>query len=282
MLRRRWIACGFAASFLGCALLSGCATVTTTVPPADYKKLPWPHTYRITTTDGEIRETSYAETHDSALVVVRPAAPLHDPRPYPVTIRYDEIESIETTRRTSILYLEAGAITGRNFGAASATYSQTRAVFELGYMGGERSAYEKRRWDAGGTFYLAASGEDSRIGVKARARYRVHRNVSFDVSAGPLFGWWDGSFINGFVGGGSVNLSPWFALRSEYMTYNAPSWKQDIGETFIEHPGGYEQVWYNGAVIRGGPAWFTLGVGAALFVALLVYFSTNPVLIPST
>lgn len=273
-------------SFLLSALLfcvvSGCATVRTTVPPEKYDELRWPADYRITSRDGEVRKTNYVKSDDSTLTIVAPTNPAWDRRQYPVTLRYSEIDSIEREQTISVLYLEAGAIYGKNFGVESNVHSDWRAVFELGYMSGERSDFSKPRWDLGGTAYLAAADTDSRIGLRARARYRAHRNISFGISAGPLFGWWDGSFFNGFVGGGSVNFGSWFALRSEYMAYNAPPWLEDVGETFVEHPGGYEQVWYNGAVLSGTPAWFTVGVGAGAFVALIILFMINPPEFPTS
>lgn len=266
-------------SLLVIALLSGCSTVRITVPPSEYRKLSWPHTYEVVTKDGEIREASWIETPDTALVIMRPRFAMKDPRSYPVSIHYDQIDSITTTRRVSLVYLEMGFVTGKNFGVESPDYSKNRATFDVGYMGGDHNPYNRPRWDGGVTLYLAASERDTRVGLKGHANYRLNRSIQFDLAAGPLFNWWDGNTFNGFVGGVGVDLSPWFSLKSEYTTWKVEPWQDG---DLVEHSGGYEQVWYNGAAIRGGPAWFTAGLGAGALTVLIILFMISPPEFPTS
>ncbi|HEX6792157.1 MAG TPA: hypothetical protein VF247_12670 [Candidatus Krumholzibacteria bacterium] len=266
MSRRR------AAAFAAIALISGCATVRTPVPPAAYRILPPSDTYTITSSDGEVHEANDIKTTDSTLVIVRPRYTPYDRHRYPVTLRYDEIESIETSEHVSLLYLEAGAVAGKNFGAASPDYSRWRATFDVGYLTGEREPVDAPRWDYGGTLFLGISDRDTRVGLKGHALHRFNRTVALDVNAGPLFNWWDGNTFNGFVGGVGVDLGPYFSLQSEYTTFKVEPWSEGSGGDTIHHPGGYEQVWYNGAALHGRPAWVTVGLGVAAFVVLTAIF----------
>jgi hypothetical protein len=268
---RRWVALPTAL-----LLLTSCATVHHVVPPEDYRKLHWPNTYHVKTKGELERVSSSIESNDSSLVIVRPSYPLQDKRHYPVTIPYHQIESIETQKQESVLFIELGAVTGKNFGDESDSYARNRVIFELGYLTGKRDKFVAPRWDKGLTFYLGAGDAESRIGLKARARYRMNNTISFDVGAGPLFNWWDGHFVNGFVGGIGVGITPYINLRSEYMSFGIDEWKTGSGASTVTHPSGLEQVWYNGATFSGAPAWFAIGVAGAAFVALLVIFIIAP------
>jgi hypothetical protein len=248
------------------AVASGCATVRTTIPPSEYKNLRWPTTYTIISRDGEIREASDILKQDSSLVVVRPRYPLNDRRKYPVTIAYDDIESIETVQHRNILHVEAGAEGGPNLGDDSDEYSSWIGVIELGYVAGELTRPVPRGWGYGGTMFVALGESAARVGLKARARYRFNPDLSLDFGAGPMLDTPDDGFLAGFVGG--VGLRAWSSLsvRSEIVTYHVKPWSER--ETHVNHPGGTEVVWYNGAAVLGTPAWITMGVA---FVAIIVY-----------
>ena len=89
-----------------------------------------------------------------------------------------------------------------------------------------------------------------------------------------LTSWNDGLF-NGFIGGVGVNLGSFFTLKSEYMLYGVPPWRESgytysDGYTYRNYPGGYEKVWYNGVAFRGTLGWVTASVGSVALIAFVV------------
>lgn len=257
------------ASGFALAAASGCATVRTTIPRSEYKNLRWPNTYTITSRDGEIREASNLVKRDSVLVIVNPRYPLNDRRHYPVEIPYDEIESIETLKYRRVIHVEAGAQWGPNLGTESGEYNSWVGVIEMGYLSGELGGPGKPEWGYGGTMLITLGESEARVGLKARARHRLNDNLSLDFGAGPMLDTADDGFFAGFVGG--VGLSGWslVSLRSEVVTYHVKPWREDLGTSYIDHPGGgTEVVWYNGAAFVGKPAWITMGV---VFVGTIAY-----------
>jgi hypothetical protein len=269
------------ASFLIVSLLSNCATVRTPVPPSDYRKISWPHTYAVTTKDGKVREASNIQKADSSLTVVNSSDLSSDQLGYPVTIPYRDIKSIERIGQHSILHVEVGIETGKNSGDPSLHYTSTIGVFELGYVTGELRPV-RPKWGFGGTM-MAALGNEARIGLKARARYRFNPWLSSDIVAGPMVTTFHDGFFNGFIGGLALNVGSSITLRSEYMVWGVNAWRENTGYyaydkyTFIEHPAGYEQVWYNGATFRGTAAGIVLAVAGAGVIALFIWLSANPI-----
>lgn len=256
-------------------LFSGCATILTPIPPSEYGGLSGAHTLRVTTTNGERRETSQLDIEDSTLTIIKPRAAMHDPRTYPVSYRFSEIRSVASIKQESLVYVESGVETGKNHGAESQYYSETFLMIEMGYLSGERARPEPPRWGFGGTFLVAASNMDFRAGMKARARYRFNRHLSCDVTAGPMLTSWNDGLFNGFIGGVGVNLGSFFTLKSEYMLYGVPPWRESgytysDGYTYTNYPGGYEKVWYNGVAFRGTLGWVTASVGSVALIAFVV------------
>jgi hypothetical protein len=268
-------------ALLAVTLLANCATVRTPVPPSDYHKISWPHTYAITSKDGKVREASNIEKTDSSLTIMNLSDLSADHHGYPVTLRYDDITSIDRLGRKSILHLEVGLETGKNFGDPSLHYSNTIGIFEVGYVSGERRPV-RPRWGFGGTM-MAALGNEARIGLKARARYHFNSWLSSDIVAGPMLTTPHDGFFNGFVGGLGLNLGDAITLRSEYMLWGVNSWRENTGYyafdkyTYIDHPAGYEQVWYNGATVRGTAAGVILAVAGVGVVAFIIWLSTDPI-----
>jgi hypothetical protein len=257
-------------------LFSSCATVLTPIPPAEYQNLSGTHTVRVTPKEGDWHDANRMAVKDSTLTILRPQFPEYDKRKYPVSYKFSEIESISKIKQESLVYIEAGVEGGGpNQGAESEFYSKTFLVIDMGYLSGERAKPERPRWGFGGTIMTAMSDQDFRMGAKARVRYRINRHFSADVTAGPMLTSWNDGLINGFVGGVSFNAGRFLTLRSEYMTYEVAPWREDnysfpTGHQCIQHPGGYEKVWYNGVALRGGMGWATATVGTGLMFLYLI------------
>ena len=270
------------ASILIVALLSNCATVHTPLPRSDYSKLSWPHSYAVTTKDGKVREASNIEKADSSLTIINPSdLSSMDRKSYPVTIPYSQITSIDRLEHHNILHLEVGIETGKNSGDPSPHYTSTMGVFELGYVTGE-SRPVRPKWGFGGTM-MAALGNEARIGIKARARYRFNPWLSSDIVAGPMLTTFHEGFFNGFIGGLALNVGSSITLRSEYMVWGVNAWRENTGYyafhkyTSVEHPAGYEQVWYNGATFQGTAAGIVLAVAGVGVLALFIWLIADPI-----
>ena len=269
-------------SILVVSLLANCASVRTPLPPSEYRQISWPHTYAVTTKDGKVREASNIQEADSSLTIINPSdLSSMDRASYPVTIPYSQITSIDRLEHHSILHVEVGIETGKNSGDSSLHYTSTIGVFELGYVSGELRPV-RPTWGFGGTVMFAL-GNEARVGLKARARYRFNPWLSSDIVAGPMLTTPHDGFFNGFIGGLALNVGSSITLRSEYMVWGVDPWRQNTGYytydkyTFIEHPAGYEQVWYNGATFRGTAAGVVLAVAGIGVVALVIMLSTHPI-----
>ncbi|MCI0452764.1 MAG: hypothetical protein L0Z51_10305 [Candidatus Latescibacteria bacterium] len=247
---RQWASCSV---LVATAFVAGCAAVLTPVPPENYSRLEASRTYRVTTKDGASRDTSRQTVQDSSLVILKPRAALHDPRPYPVRIDFDEIESVSTIKSENLVYVESGVEFGSNYGVESEEFSPVLSTFELGHITGERAGREKPRWGFGATIFGGFSSHDVRGAVKPRVRYRFNRHVSADVSAGPVFG-------GGYLATFGVNLGSYVTFKSEWMESEIEPWSDSDGDTVTQYAGGREKVWYNGVVFRGGPGWLALTV----------------------
>lgn len=255
--------------------ISGCATVLTPIPPSQYPDLGGNHTYRVTTKDGTYRDTSVIEVEDSALVIVKPRAAMHDPRPYPLRIEFSNIQSVATIGQENITYVESGYEWGKSYGAEAQYYSSSFFIVEMGYVTGERVKPEKPRVGFGGTAYFAMSSQDFRAAIKPRIRYRFNHHISLDLSAGPYLDSWTDELSNGFVGTVGLNLGSYVSFRSEWTETEVEPWRDtDDGVNYVDYPGGRQKVWYNGVALRGGPGWATAGIGtAALIMLTLAMFS---------
>jgi hypothetical protein len=62
------------------ALCSGCATIVTPVPPADYQSLNGARTLRVTPTQGRYHEADKVSVRDSTVTIVRPQYPEYETR----------------------------------------------------------------------------------------------------------------------------------------------------------------------------------------------------------
>lgn len=250
------------------ALTCGCATVLTPVPDSEYAKLEEVRTYHVVTKSGEKRTTSKQSVNDSTLVIIKPAAGLHDPRRYPVSIPLNDIESISTVRYESLVYIESGVQAGKNYGDYSLTFSPYLFTAELGYLSGERRKAVKPPTGYGATMYFAGSSHDFRGGIKARVRYRFNNSISVDAAGGPLLG-----NNSGFVSSVGVNLGSAVTFKSEWMSAEFEPWTEVVYPTRIHHPGGTEQIWYNGIMLRNGLGWMAMtleiGVGIAMVMAVM-------------
>ena len=208
------------------ALTCGCATVLTPVPGSEYAKLEEVRTYHVVTKSGEKRTTSKQSVNDSTLVITKPAAALHDPRPYPVSIPLSDIESISTVRYENLVYVESGIQAGKNYGDYSPTFSPFLFTTELGYISGERGKSVKSLIGYGATMYFAGSSHDFRGGIKARVRYRFNNAISIDAAGGPLLG-----NNAGFVSSLGVNLGSAVTLKSEWMSAEFEPWTEVVYPT---------------------------------------------------
>lgn len=167
------------------------------------------------------------------------------------------------------LHTQAGVIVGQNYGEKSERdFGETQAVAELGYVTGE-SRTDYPSWDFGGTGYLIVS-DPMRPGLKAIARRRFNRDIDLDISAGPMITYDSSGLFNGFVGGVALNVK-FLTLRSEYMTWPVEAWDYvrysgGVPYETIHHPGGHEQVWFNGISMNGNASWVVVGVVTVLFI----------------
>ncbi len=248
------------------AFVSGCATVLTPLPESEFHHLDENRTYYIVTKSGETRQTAKQTIEDSTLVIRKPRAALHDPRPYPARISMSDIESISTVRTENLVYVESGLQAGKNYGDDSQGFSPFLFVTELGYISGERGRTTKPPAGYGATLYMAASNNDFRGALKARVRYRFNRHVSIDGAGGPLLG------DSGFVTSLGVNLGTFVTLKTEWMSYEFEPWTDYDGNTRTYHPTGTEQVWYSGMTFRNGAGWMamTLEIGAGIAMMMAV------------
>jgi len=171
---------------------------------------------------------------------------------------------------TGALHSQFGVAVGNNFGDEPRDFSETQAVAELGYVQGGLKA-DTPRWSFGGTSYLMIT-EDLRPGIKAIARRRLAHNVSLDISAGPMITYDSSGLFNGFTGGVALNVS-FLTLRSEFVSWPFEAWDQyhysndGLSSTVERHPGGHEQVWFNGVAFNGAARG---GVFAVVTVPVLI------------
>jgi len=245
------------------------------IPPAEYQTLNGSRTVRVTPKNGDWRDSAAISVHDSTLTIAKPRYPEYDTREYPVSYRFDELESVSTIKHEGLIYVESGVEHGSNHGAESQFFSKNFFVIDMGYLSGERRYHEHPRWGFGGTLLIAASDMDFRMGAKGRVRYRLNPHLSFDATAGPMLKSWNDGLINGFVGGVNVNVGSTFMLRSEYMTYEVSPWRDasynySSGYTYTQYPGGYEKVWYNGIAFHGTMGWVTASVGSFALVGFMI------------
>jgi len=77
-------------------LLASC-TKTVRLDPSEYSELQTGEGkgYRVTTTDGAVYDVRKASIHDDIITLDDPLEPLHDSRPYPVSLELSSIENIE-------------------------------------------------------------------------------------------------------------------------------------------------------------------------------------------
>jgi len=168
------------------------------------------------------------------------------------------------------LHSQFGFAAGHNFGEEPQQQSEEgTGVAELGYVPGGLKA-DTPRWSFGGTAYTLI-GDNMKPGIKAIARRRLAHNVSVDISAGPMITY-DSSFLfNGFTGGVALNLS-FVSLRSEYVSWPFDAWdeyhySQDgLSSTVEHHPGGHQQVWFNGLAFNGAASWWAFAIVAGAFI----------------
>ena len=167
------------------------------------------------------------------------------------------------------LHTQAGVVVGKNFGDEPFDFQDTQAVAELGYVpGGLHSSAP--RWSFGGTAY-ALLDDPIRPGIKVMARRRINRTLSLDISAGPMITYDSSGLFNGFTGGVTLTAS-FLTLRSEFVSWPFEGWEElhhDSGgmPTYLEHhPGGHEQVWYNGVAVNGAASWWAAAIAATLIL----------------
>lgn len=76
--------------------------------------------------------------------------------------------------------------------------------------------------------------------------------------------------FNGFVGGVALNVK-FLTLRSEYMTWPVEAWDDThysggIPYEVVHHPGGHEQIWFNGVTMNGNASRVVVAIATALFI----------------
>lgn len=249
----------------------GCAAVGTPVPPADYD-LVREKPVRVRISDGESIDVIGVRQVDSTLVLTRAHYPEYDRHSYPLSIPLREVESVETVRAESLVYIETGVEWGSNFGVDSELYGPTIMAVDIGYLSGERASRPRPRFGYGATIYAMASLEDFRGGLKARGRYRFNRHVSMDLAGGPMLAGSQPGTFNGYVASVGVNLGSYVTFKSEYVVFGIEPWSEYDSWTgvYTYHPGGDERVWYNGVAFRNGAGWAATAVGSATFLYLLI------------
>jgi hypothetical protein len=177
------------------------------------------------------------------------------------------------------LYVETGFQAGTAFGLESWSFSQWRAVSELGYMVEGRLREDGTGWGGGATFYAGLGSEDLLLGLKPRARYRFNSQWFVDVSAGMIVLSAEsepGVSQTGFIGGIHLGHGRWWTLRTDVNVRKIAlsEWSEENWEVIEQ---GYETGVYVGLALREKAGWIATGVGVAAVLGLMVAFISSGV-----
>ncbi|MDH4338270.1 MAG: hypothetical protein OEX18_13440 [Candidatus Krumholzibacteria bacterium] len=140
-------------------LATGCASVPTTVDPADYRKI-GNKTVRVQTVQDEKFEAIGVWCSDSTMILDRALYPGYDRHEYPRTIQLKDVQSVATLQQESLIYIESGVEMGVNYGVESTYFAKTIMATEIGYLSGERPSRPRPTFGFGATFYFMGSFED--------------------------------------------------------------------------------------------------------------------------
>lgn len=248
-------------------LLLGCASVGTQLEPDEYCSLGYKNV-RVKTVQNETIQAIGVSCIDSTVTLQRATYPGYDRHEYPLKLAKRDIVSMERVRLESLIYIESGVEHGVNHGLESDYFSETAFIAEIGYLSGERASRPHQRWGFGGTFYMLASLDDIRGGLKVRAVHRFNKTLSLGLGAGPML---NHGHFNGWVAGAGFNVGSYVTIKSEYMVFGIDPWTEyGPNYQYVYKPGGDEKVWYNGIALRNGAGWIATTVGSATLLLLVI------------
>lgn len=177
-------------------------------------------------------------------------------------------------RRPRLAFVESGVLLGRSSGAASEAFSPVVGVMEIGVLHGARSGRSRSGWGIGGTGFFGGGGQDFRVALKPRLRYRFSPGFAADLSAGPVWSLPTASghpVDQGLLATVSLQFGGWLTLRTDVQSRPVPSWT-GYGYPPQTVPAGTETGVYVGFAMRNRPGWTAtiLGTGAVAALFMLV------------